>query len=161
MSLARQQRKSRLSSILGDARSLCFLALSGCDCQTGAGFGLPCHWVGCHLSKLGWVSGGVPLDTTGKTYFAGANQGSLVIAFRIDLFIDAQQFKHEVDEYVRRVRSLTPLAGFDSSAGGVELHANASTEGIPVGPEHQQRLEGDRPGVGHESPVVINNFYDS
>ena len=34
----------------------------------------------------------------------GANQGSLVIVFRPDLFTDGEQFKAEVDEYIRRVR---------------------------------------------------------
>ena len=60
------------------------------------------------------------------------------------LFADPAQFKREVDEYVRAARTLTPLEGFDASylASGVEA-ANAqafSRDGIPVGPEHQEKL---------------------
>ena len=92
------------------------------------------------------VEGRVPLDPAqAKRTYAGANQGSLVMAFRIDLFLDAQQFKHEMDDYVRAVKKLTPLAGFSESflPGGVEAARAQSyrAQGIPVGPEHQQRLE--------------------
>ncbi len=115
--------------------------------------------LGAICQSWGGFLAGVPLDTArAKRTFAGANQGSLVIAFRIDLFIDAQQFKQEVDEYVRRVRSLKPLAGFDESflPGGVEAARmkRFQQEGIPVGPDHQQRLAKDCAGVGHSNAVV-------
>ena len=89
---------------------------------------------------------GVPLDPARATRtWPGANQGSLVIAFRIDLFISPAQFKAEMDDYARAVRQLAPLEGFDQShlPGGVEAAraAEFSQEGVPVGKEHQQRLE--------------------
>ena len=47
--------------------------------------------------------------------------------------------------YVRAVRQLQPLEGFDESflPGGVEAanEAEYRQSGVPVGPEHRQRLE--------------------
>ena len=75
----------------------------------------------------------------------GANQGSLVIAFRLDLFAEPREFKRQMDAYVRRVRELQPLRGFDRSLmpGGLEAARERQyrAEGVPVGPEHRERLE--------------------
>ncbi|MCB0185675.1 MAG: Ldh family oxidoreductase [Caldilineaceae bacterium] len=101
--------------------------------------------MGAICQSWGGFLAGVPLDTARATRtWQGANQGSLVMAFRIDLFLEADQFKREMDEYVRAVRALQPLPGFEESflPGGVEaLRARTYREqGIPVGPQHQQRL---------------------
>lgn len=113
--------------------------------------------LGAICQSWGGFLAGVPLDSErAKRTFSGANQGSLVIAFRIDLFLDAQQFKQEVDEYVRRVRSLQPLNGFDESflPGGVEAARlkRFQQEGIPVGAEHQRRLELIAQELGVQTP---------
>jgi LDH2 family malate/lactate/ureidoglycolate dehydrogenase len=75
----------------------------------------------------------------------GANQGALVICLRIDLFTDAEAFKSEMDAFVRHVRDLHPLPGFDRSLmpGGIEAERDLAyrTDGIPVGPAHRQRLD--------------------
>jgi L-2-hydroxycarboxylate dehydrogenase (NAD+) len=75
----------------------------------------------------------------------GANQGALVVCFRIDLFTDPRAFRQEIDAYVRRVRELQPLTGFDRCfmPGGLEAARERQyrAEGVPVGPEHQARLE--------------------
>lgn len=75
----------------------------------------------------------------------GANQGSLVFVFRIDLFMDPAGFKTEMDEYVRRVRRLTPLEGFDEAfmPGGVEAARETEyrRDGIPLGEAQRDRLE--------------------
>ncbi len=102
--------------------------------------------MGSICQSWGGFLAGVPLDTAraGRT-FSGADQGSLVMAFRIDLFADPAQFKQEVDEYVRAVRQLAPLEGFEQSfvAGGVEAANEAAfrRDGIPVGPRHRELLE--------------------
>ena len=102
--------------------------------------------LGAICQSWGGFLAGVPIDPArAQRAFAGANQGSLVMAFRIDLFLDAQQFKREMDEYVRAVKQLQPLTGFEESflPGGVEAKRAQTyrAQGIPVGPEHQQRLE--------------------
>ena len=77
--------------------------------------------------------------------FEGANQGSLVVTFKIELFLDPEQFKKEMDEYVRRVVELEPMEGFDTSRlpGGPEVEREEAyrREGIPVGNGHQERFE--------------------
>ncbi|MEW6754194.1 MAG: Ldh family oxidoreductase [Candidatus Latescibacterota bacterium] len=75
----------------------------------------------------------------------GANQGALVIAWRIDLFAEPAQFRRQMDEYVRRVRGLRPLPGLAEAylAGGAEAARQRQyrAEGVPVGPEHEAVLE--------------------
>lgn len=102
--------------------------------------------MGAICQSWGGFLAGVPLDPArAKRTWAGANQGSLVMAFRIDLFMDAQQFKGEMDAYVRAVKQLQPLAGFEESflPGGVEAMRARTyrAQGVPVGPQHQKRLE--------------------
>lgn len=113
--------------------------------------------MGAICQSWGGFLAGVPLDPArAKRAWSGANQGSLVMAFRIDLFMEPQQFKHEMDEYVRAVRKLQPLAGFDESflPGGVEaMRARTYREqGIPVGPHHKKRLEEVAQEVGLPVP---------
>jgi LDH2 family malate/lactate/ureidoglycolate dehydrogenase len=103
--------------------------------------------LGAICQAWGGFLAGVPLDPArAQRTWAGANQGSLLIAFRIDLFIPAPAFKAEMDAYIAAVRELQPLPGFDASVlpGGVEA-ARAEeyrAQGVPVGPEHRSRLEG-------------------
>ncbi len=77
--------------------------------------------------------------------FAGANQGAMIVAMRIDLIDDPVRFKAQMDEYVRRVQQLKPLPGFDRAyaAGGREeaLRKRYERNGIPIGPKHQEALE--------------------
>ncbi len=113
--------------------------------------------MGAICQSWGGFLAGVPLDPAhAKRTWAGANQGSLVMAFRIDLFLDAAQFKQEMDDYVRAVKKLQPLAGFDESflPGGIEAERARvyRAEGIPVGPTHQQRLEAIAQELGMRVP---------
>ena len=79
----------------------------------------------------------------------------MLVTFQIGLFTDPAQFKREMDEFVRRVGKLEPLAGFDKSqlAGGAEADRERQykAEGIPVGPEHQASLK----GVAEELGVAV------
>ena len=88
--------------------------------------------------------------------FVGANQGSLVITYRVDLFMPPEQFKREMDEYSRRVRTLKPLEGFDQAylPGGVEAAREREyrEQGVPVGLEHQQKLQELAKELGIEKP---------
>jgi LDH2 family malate/lactate/ureidoglycolate dehydrogenase len=102
--------------------------------------------MGAVCQAWGGLLAGVPIDERRAVRpYAGANQGSLAIAFRIDLFMPPAQFKREMDEYVRQVQALQPLEGFDEAylAGGVEAARERAyrEQGIPVGPEHQERLQ--------------------
>lgn len=113
--------------------------------------------MGAICQSWGGFLAGVPLDPArAKRAWAGANQGSLVMAFRIDLFMEPQQFKQEMDDYVRAVKKLQPLAGFEESflPGGVEaMRARTYREqGIPVGPQHQKRLEEVAQELGLQVP---------
>lgn len=94
----------------------------------------------------GGLLSGLSIDAAKPRWrWPGATQGSLVFVFRIDLFMDPAEFKVEMDEYVRCVRRLTPLAGFDEAflPGGVEAAREAEyrRDGIPLGDSQRLRLE--------------------
>jgi len=113
--------------------------------------------LGAVCQSWGGFLAGVPFDPArAKRTWSGANQGSLVIAFRIDLFIPPEQFKAEMDAYVCAVSALTPLDGFDRSLlpGAIEAirEAEYRESGVPVGPEHWTRLEGLAGELGIQTP---------
>jgi LDH2 family malate/lactate/ureidoglycolate dehydrogenase len=88
----------------------------------------------------------VPLDTKrSPRTWSGANQGSLVIAFRIDLFISPETFKAEMDEYIQEIAKLAPIEGYSESLlpGAIEAtrERDYRANGVPVGPNHRERLE--------------------
>jgi LDH2 family malate/lactate/ureidoglycolate dehydrogenase len=66
----------------------------------------------------------------------------MVIALKIDLFMPPAQFKAEMDDYVRAVRSLTAFAPGQQAylPGGIEAERAESyrVEGIPIGDEHRE-----------------------
>ena len=114
--------------------------------QRSPGLLLRCIGMGEICQAWGGLLSGLSIDHNKPRWtWPGANQGSLLIAFRPDLFTDAQTFKAEMDEYVRRVRQLTPLKGFDQAhiPGGIEAEREAlyREKGIPVGKWHKERLE--------------------
>jgi len=93
----------------------------------------------------GGLLSGLSIDAAKPRWtWPGANQGALFFVFRIDLFMEPAAFKAEMDEYVRRVRKLTPLKGFDEAfmAGGVEVAREAQyrRDGIPLGEGLIRRL---------------------
>ncbi len=87
----------------------------------------------------GGMLSGLNLDPQPPVWkWAGANQGALVISFRIDLFTDPARFRREVTRYVERIRTLTPIPGLDESfaAGDIEHHNETAyrRDGIPLAP---------------------------
>jgi L-2-hydroxycarboxylate dehydrogenase (NAD+) len=113
--------------------------------------------MGTVCQAWGGLLAGVPIDPAqASRRFSGANQGSLAIAFQISLFASPEAFKREMDAYVRQVRELQPLEGFDRAVlpGGVEADRERlfGLEGIPVGVAHRQRLQGLADALGLEAP---------
>lgn len=110
------------------------------------GLVMRCIGMGEVCQSWGGLLSGLPLHADKPRWsWPGANQGSMVITFRIDLFLDPAEFKREMDDYVRAVRQLKPLAGFDAShmPGGIESEREAQSRqhGIPVGAQHRARLD--------------------
>lgn len=101
--------------------------------------------LGCVCQALGGFLAGVPVDPArAERQWEGANQGSFMIAVDLRVFASLADFKREMDEYVRRIREMAPLAGFDRTypAGGLEAAREEQyrSEGIPVGPRHAETL---------------------
>lgn len=103
------------------------------------GLGTICQMWGGFLSGLTTDPGQRPWQRE------GANQGSLVICFRPDLFIDPADLRASVDEYARKVRTLHPIPGIEAAylPGGIEavLAEQFQREGIPFADEHKTLLD--------------------
>lgn len=102
------------------------------------GLGEICQTWGGFLTGLGLDKPAQP----GK--WEGANQGALMISFRIDLFSDPEEFKAKVGSYIERIRTLSPIPGFEESfaAGAVEAlrEREYREQGVPVDDEHMGLL---------------------
>lgn len=101
--------------------------------------------LGTVCQAWGGLLAGVPLAPADPgPHWPGANQGSMVITFRIDLFTDPGTFRREMDAYVRSVRELAPVPGQSVSLlpGGPEAarERRSRAEGVPVGAEQRRRL---------------------
>lgn len=121
--------------------------------------GLVLRHIGMGSICQSWGGLLVGLDMDGpREYqeYSGANQGSLALLFRPDLFSDPDRFKREVDEYIRQVLELEPLEGFEETMlpGGPEAKREREyrDQGIPVGPEHRTELEELGADLGIEVP---------
>jgi LDH2 family malate/lactate/ureidoglycolate dehydrogenase len=118
--------------------------------------------MGAICQAWGGLLAGLPIDLDRVVrVFGGANQGSLVIAFQIGLFMPPEQFKREMDAYVRQVRALEPLEGFERAylPGGVEAARERTSRrvGVPVGPDHRQRLQALADELGLCPPWTVNS----
>lgn len=113
--------------------------------------------MGAVCQAWGGLLAGVPVDASrAQRAFPGANQGSMVVALQISLFMEPEQFKREMDAYVRAVEDLAPFAGAGRSylPGGIEAERERTyrREGIPVGTEHRETLEALADELGLEVP---------
>jgi len=113
--------------------------------------------MGVICQAWGGLLAGVPLDPAkADRQWPGANQGSLVMAMRIDLFCDPQNFKSEMDAYVRAVGQLDPIPGQSRAMlpGGPEAvrERDWSIDGVPVGAEHRTALDAVGGEFGVERP---------
>jgi LDH2 family malate/lactate/ureidoglycolate dehydrogenase len=113
--------------------------------------------LGAICQSWGGFLAGVPFDTKRSTrIWEGANQGSLTICFRIDLFISPESFKAEMDEYIRAIAKLEPVENYDESLlpGAIEAKREREyrAEGIPVGEKHRERLDEIANYLGIDAP---------
>jgi len=96
---------------------------------------------------------GIPFIGPAKGRFPGANQGALFIALDISRFMPVEDFKREMDEYVRQVRQMEPLPGYEWAGlpGGLEWERERERResGGPRGKAHRETWEkiGEEAGV--------------
>lgn len=85
-----------------------------------------------------------------------SDQGGFVAAIAVERFMPAAEFKAAMDGYVARARSMQPFPGVDRAElpGGLEWRweRDHARDGIPVGGEHREVLEGIADEVGVETP---------
>jgi len=101
--------------------------------------------LGCMCQALGGFLAGVPFDENRAVRkYKGAGQGSLIIALDIGRFIAIDDFKKEMDEYIKTAGKMKPMPGYDRAAlPGVfeaEHEKDWSMRGIPISNEHKEVL---------------------
>jgi L-2-hydroxycarboxylate dehydrogenase (NAD+) len=101
--------------------------------------------LGAVCQALGGFLAGVPADPErAQRQWPGADQGSFQIAVDLGVFMPPEQFRREMDDYIRAVRQLEPLAGFDEAMlpGEPEWRRERqyAAEGIPIAPGHAGAL---------------------
>lgn len=104
----------------------------------GVGLGAICQSWGGFLA-------GVPYGRApeGRAW-PGANQGSLVVTFKISLFSEPSEFYANMQAYLADVARLEPIEGYDEAMlpGAIEERREAAyrEQGIPVGDGHRKGL---------------------
>jgi L-2-hydroxycarboxylate dehydrogenase (NAD+) len=102
--------------------------------------------LGFMCQALGGFLAGVPVERErAERRFEGANQGSLIIALNISIFLPLHDFKQEMYEYMQIAAGMQPLPGFDRATLPGVLEAEREQEfrlnGIPVGKGHMDILD--------------------
>lgn len=74
-----------------------------------------------------------------------SNQGAFFTVYDVKCFMPVEQFKAEMDRFIKQARAMQPFPGFERAElpGGLEwqCHRDYTRDGIPVSAEHQQSLE--------------------
>ena len=74
-----------------------------------------------------------------------SNQGGFIAVFDVNCFMPVEDFKQEMDRYMRQARCMKPLPGLDQAelAGSVEWQRERdyARNGIPLTSAHRQSLE--------------------
>ena len=85
-----------------------------------------------------------------------SDQGGFVAAVAIERFMPVAEFKAAMDGYVARARRMRPYPGVDRAElpGGLERRweRDNARDGIPLGREHREELEGIADEVGVDTP---------
>ena len=113
--------------------------------------------LGAVCQGLGGIMAGIhALEKQSPRRYEGANQGAFICAIDISRFMPMDEFKREMDDYVRRVRTMQPFPGHERAdlPGGLEWERERewSRVGIPVGQEHRAALEGIAAELGLDVP---------
>lgn len=113
--------------------------------------------LGSFCQILGGFLCGVPAaPERADREWPGANQGSFMTAHDVSHYMPLEDFKREVDDYIRQVRQLEPITNQSDTevAGGMEAKRERlwREEGVPVGPEHAKALQGLGYELGVEAP---------
>jgi LDH2 family malate/lactate/ureidoglycolate dehydrogenase len=101
--------------------------------------------IGFMCQALGGFLAGVPVQgEEAVRQYAGAYQGALIIALDINRFIPLDQFKAEMDTYMRLTREMQPMPGYEQATlpGVLEVQRELdwSVTGIPVSADHKAVL---------------------
>ncbi len=113
--------------------------------------------LGSFCQILGGFLCGVPVaPERANREWRGANQGSFMTAHDVSHYMPLDDFKREVDDYIRQVRQLAPIENQSDTevAGGMEAKRERQwrVEGIPVSPEHAEALQGLGDELGVQAP---------
>lgn len=113
--------------------------------------------LGFMCQALGGFLAGVPVEQDRAVrQYKGANQGALIVALDISRFIALDDFKGEMDTYMRITSEMQPMPGYEKATlpGVLESQREQdwSISGIPVDPNHKAILSGVAAEFGLKLP---------
>ncbi|MBI3911947.1 MAG: Ldh family oxidoreductase [Armatimonadetes bacterium] len=113
--------------------------------------------LGAVCQTLGGLLTGIPARRErAQRLWEGATQGAFLIAVDLNRFIPLDEFRREMDDYVRQVHQMRPLPGYDRALLPGHLEWEREREwavvGVPVGKEHQEILQKVARELGVEKP---------
>jgi len=115
--------------------------------------------LGAVLQSLGGILAGIykpPFQPPQSRW--ESNQGAFIAVFDVNCFMPAEEFKTEMDRYIRDARRMKPFPGFAQAElpGGPERQREEdyAANGIPVGSEHRESLENLAAELGLKTPFA-------
>ena len=85
-----------------------------------------------------------------------SNQGAFITVYDVKCFMPVDQFKSEVDRFIKEARAMKPFPGFENAElpGGLEWQRERdyARDGIPISQVHKEGLESLAQEVGVASP---------
>ena len=110
-----------------------------------------CHALGGFMAGI-WLFDKPP----GPGIWEGANQGAFVMAIDISRFMTTDDFKRDIDQYIRDAHQMKPAPGYDRATLPGELEWQHEQEwakiGVPIGKEHQDSLSSLANQLGIAAP---------
>ena len=92
----------------------------------------------------------------GQGVWAGADQGTFVMAIDISRFVPMENYKRDIDRYIREIHQMQPAPGYEQSQLPGELEWQREREwakiGVPIGETHRDALASVADQRGISSP---------
>lgn len=115
------------------------------------GFGLVSH-------ALGGILAGIVTQHEESARWPDVNQGAFFVVIDVAQLTDVKTYERQMDEFLAALKKMDPAPGLGEAHAPGALEAERerrwSTEGIPVGEQHRQVLQGVADELSIEPPWV-------
>ena len=116
--------------------------------------------LGVALQALGGILAGIwKTELKSPQSKWDSNQGTFLLAFKIENFMGMEEFENTLDDFIGQARRMRPFPGMPHAElpGGMEWRWEQENDvkGIPLSNEHQMSLEGVAKSLDVTSPFEL------